>query len=865
MTDNTLAAHRLFFRLTQFSSLVFAICLMLLTSMWPANAQTANAPQDLGKRIGELTSQLDQAEKTLGFEGLTAEGFSNLSKELSAIREEATKHESSLTPLANETKAQIDALTLPPNEEKAPPKEGEAPAETAPTATEESEALKAKREKLTRQYTAQQSQLTLIKAILVRTQQLQNRITLALEDRFTRQLFERSGTILNPLLWARGLSGLGTLWDSTLFLANDWFSFLSHKATDKIWQVFGMALLVAILIIGPLRYLLYSGMSRLASLSHPTALQKSSHALWSIIVYTTVPFASMVGIILVLRNANLIPLRVEQIAELLVTVVFLTALSYGILRALLAPQKPNYRLLNLETPKATKLFGIGLLLIATYTLQASYQPFSEVLIGPLETTILVRGFTSIIAALLIWAGLRLAISGPDKTAEEASSSPQGAARLQSDSFMLPGFILLLRPIIWLSCIIIIAAPILGYVSLGSFLAEQLARIFVTLALLGILTGFIDNFLLENLDHQTNRVQQMARSMGLKASTLSQMGVLLNGALRILLYCLAALLIFAPWGWQSADLVSAIRTGTLNLQFGDLKISPIGIMGAIFVFVAALVLVKGIQRWMEKRLLPSTNLDPGLKNSLHTSVGYVGFIIAVMLAFSYLGIDLSNLALVAGALSVGIGFGLQSIVNNFVSGLILLVERPIKTGDWVVVGSDQGYVKKISVRATKIETFDKATVIVPNSDLISNRVMNWMHNGSMGRIIIPLGVSYDADPEQVKEILLRIAEESEHIASYPAPSVYFMDFGASSLDFQLRCYIQNIDNSLSAKSALRFAIFKAMKEAKIEIPFPQQDIHVRSITSNTLDDREVLIETPKRKSAHKMSQDEVDLDGDGSDY
>ena len=247
----------------------------------------------------------------------------------------------------------------------------------------------------------------------------------------------------------------------------------------------------------------------------------------------------------------------------------------------------------------------------------------------------------------------------------------------------------------------------------------------------------------------------------------------------------------------------------------------------------------------------------------------------------MGLDLSNIALVAGALSVGIGFGLQSIVNNFVSGLILLAERPIKTGDWVVVGGDQGYVRKISVRATKIETFDRATVIVPNAELISNRVMNWMHDGSMGRIIIPVGVSYDADPEQVREILLRIADESEYVSSYPGPSVFFMDFGASSLDFELRCYIQDINSSLSAKSALRFAIFKAMKEAGIEIPFPQQDIHVRSLSAPHKEQlaEQIAEEKPikqpatrkRRPRAPRLEKDEIALnteaeqsDTDGSE-
>ncbi|MCV6547719.1 MAG: DUF3772 domain-containing protein [Cohaesibacter sp.] len=832
--------------------------------------QTSNQNPVQSSAIAHLTKALDRIEKALSQKGLTTKGFTQLQIELADIKTKASTLEASLTPQLTETKARLDALTpttetktnttspaaaetettpasqttpadtkdkntTPKNQQKKPDEttteQSKSGTEQVPAAqviagpSQEEKQLQSQREELSKIYGNLQNQLTLIRASIVRADLLANRITLALQERFTSQLFERSGTILNPILWARGLSGLINLWDSAFLLANEWLDFLSKKANDTIWQVFGMIAFVTVLIIGPVRYLLFSSMSRLARLDHPTPLQRSSHALWSILVYTLVPFAFVLGSLIILENAALLPIRIEQIAKALLSVLFICVLSYGTLRALLTPQKAAYRLVDYSTPRAAKLFGIGLLLITAYGAQATISAFGEMLVGRLETTVLIRGTFSIITAILVWIGLKLVINASTRQTNETSFATEDDSK--PSCFSLPAFLLWLRPLVWLSCIIIIAAPILGYVSLGYFLAEQLGRIFLTLGLLGILTGFIDNFLLENIDPNTEKVRRLANSMGLKAKTLKQISVLFNGALRILLYCATALLIFAPWGLRSTDFVTAIQTGALQLQFGDLQISPVSILGSIVVFIIGLVLVKSIQRWMERRLLPSTNLDTGLKNSIHTSVGYVGFILAAMLAFSYMGIDLSNLALVAGALSVGIGFGMQSIVNNFVSGLILLVERPVKTGDWVVVGNDQGYVKKISVRATKIETFDRATVIVPNSELISNRVMNWMHNGSLGRIIIPVGVSYDANPEQVRDILLTIAEESEHIASYPAPSVYFMDFGASSLDFQLRCYIQDIDYSLSAKSALRFAIFKALKDANIEIPFPQQDIHIRT--------------------------------------
>ncbi|MEM9093933.1 MAG: mechanosensitive ion channel domain-containing protein, partial [Pseudomonadota bacterium] len=223
----------------------------------------------------------------------------------------------------------------------------------------------------------------------------------------------------------------------------------------------------------------------------------------------------------------------------------------------------------------------------------------------------------------------------------------------------------------------------------------------------------------------------------------------------------------------------------------------------------------------------TRLDSGVQNSLKTLIGYVGLLIAFAAGVSALGFDLSNLAIIAGALSVGIGFGLQSIVNNFVSGLILLFERPIKVGDWVVTSAGEGIVKRISVRSTEIETFNRSSVIVPNSELISNAVTNMTHKNTVGRLIIPVGVSYDSDVEEVIRLLEEAANETKLMVSYPAPYVYFESFGDSALNLELRGFVRDINQSLSIRTKLRVAIFNKLKEAGVSIPFPQRDVHVRA--------------------------------------
>ena len=824
------------------------IILNLVVCLFFGILAQAYAQADAPKQTDSLIARLDQIEATLARDTLSNEVFGNLRTDLTQIKSEATTLQETLQPQLKETQARFDALK---------------PAETkeGADANAETEELASRRKEMEDKLSELDAQSKLVTSVLVRVEQLSNKITLARQQRFTSQLLERSNTILDPTLWVKGLAGLATTWQVMSTLMADWSSYLATKAADQIWQILSMLAFVILLVFGPLRMLLFVGLSRLASLESPTALQRSYYASWAVMVYTIFPVAILWAITLILSNANLLPSRVELLLNHLSFVLFSGSLSYGLARVLLAPGRPNYRLLNIETSDARRIFSVALALVATFMVETLFDEVDEILFAPLETTIFINGTAAILVAVFVTIGLRMLISTQIDQAPPTRSDDME----KLDGFSLPRFVRFLQPLVWLVCLIIAAAPILGYVSLGAFVAEQLGRLFVILGLLGIFSALIDNFLQEYLGAANGPKKRLSQALGVSTGAFNQIGVLLNGIVRVLLYLSAALLIFTPWGLESTDFLTSLKNAIFSVKLGDLTISPINILGALVVFIIAIALLKSVERWIEQRWLPATNLDAGLKSSIETSLGYLGFIIAAMIAFSYMGLDLSNIALVAGALSVGIGFGLQSIVNNFVSGLILLVERPIKTGDWVVVGSDQGYIRKISVRATKIETFDRATVVVPNSELISNRVMNWMHNGSMGRIIVPIGVSYDADPDRVREILLEVAEANDYVTSYPAPVVYFMDFGASSLDFELRCYVQDVNNSLTAKSDLRFAIFKAMKEAKIEIPFPQSDVHVRSL-SLPEEMKEATSQPRKkvRKTKSRPRADEIDIDDASSD-
>jgi len=291
----------------------------------------------------------------------------------------------------------------------------------------------------------------------------------------------------------------------------------------------------------------------------------------------------------------------------------------------------------------------------------------------------------------------------------------------------------------------------------------------------------------------------------------------------------AWVILVIWGLSETALQQASVYFFEGFVVGSLKVVPARILLAIAVFAVLSSLSGWFKRRLEREWLVHTRMERSARETFVTISGYTGFAIAIIIALSVAGFAFTNLAIIAGALSVGIGFGLQNIVNNFVSGLILLFERPIKTGDWIVAGGTEGYVKRIRMRSTLIQTFDRADVIVPNSELISSQVTNWMLYDTRGRAKVAVGVAYGTDTQLVKEVLLKVAEEHPDVikdGSSPEPRVLFLGFGDSSLNFELRCHISNIDNRLQCVSDMNFAIDAAFREHGIEIPFPQRDIHIR---------------------------------------
>ena len=281
----------------------------------------------------------------------------------------------------------------------------------------------------------------------------------------------------------------------------------------------------------------------------------------------------------------------------------------------------------------------------------------------------------------------------------------------------------------------------------------------------------------------------------------------------------------------ACIVVYIATHSLRiarlLQNGEFNWSDINADAAMEAVVFFLIILQGfkwLQNFLKNTALAKSSLDKGVRYSIIMLLHYLGWIIATWGGLSILGVDMGQLAIFVGALSVGIGFGLQNIVNNFISGVVILCERPIKAGDWIIINGNEGIVKDIKIRSTEMQCFDGTMVLIPNADVLSAELVNVTRKGKTGRCIVNVGVSYNSDIHLVRKILIDVAKAHPHVVKDPEPFVLLTEFGDSSINFELRCVVDDVMSRLGVRSELMFAIHDAFDKKGVEIPFPQVVVH-----------------------------------------
>ncbi|PRD45122.1 mechanosensitive ion channel protein [Phyllobacterium phragmitis] len=626
-----------------------------------------------------------------------------------------------------------------------------------------------------------------------------------------RELFTRTLSQRVDINYSLGSQVVGAAGYETQKLGrriSSWWRFvLSFKLKPFLAAAF-FALAAALVLHFGARRFLGDLFLRDPTVEAPSYLSRLSAAFWS----TLIPSAA-VGVFLgttyfFLDYFNVLRTDIAKMLSSLFSVIVIVYFIHRLAKAVLCSDMPNWRLVHIA-PKPARVLTY---LITTTALINGLDYFlntvNQVLASPLSLTVAKSLLATVLVGLLI-----IAIAWVKPLEQEET----GAVRPWPKALRVFLICLGLFPIV---------AALLGYIGLARFASQQIVvnGAFLVTMYLGFLTARA--ITAEQAFGSTSVGRAMQQRFGMDETSLDQLGLVAGILTNFVVLLIGVPLILLQLGFQWSELQTWFLRLMTGFQVGNFSISFTSIFTGLLLFVIGYFITRWFQNWLDGSVMARGRVDSGVRNSIRTVVGYLGLALAALVGISAAGINLSNLALVAGGLSLGIGFGLQNVVSNFVSGLILLVERPIKVGDWVEAGGVAGIVKKISVRATEVETFQRQSIIVPNSSLINDNVANWTHRNKLGRADIPIGAAYGSDPRKVHALLLDIGRSHPQVLKNPEPFVAFKGFGDSSLDFELRVFLSDISSIVLVENELRFLIVEKFAEEGIEIPFPQRDINLR---------------------------------------
>lgn len=803
------------------------LALFALTLVGPTWAEeTATEPsKSLEERSEEWRNRLDAVQQAMAHD-FRERSPSEVMSELRSLQQEAQSARRTSQASLDEVRRTLDRL-------------GPAPAEDEPA---EAEPLRELRKQLEQSAANHSAWVRIADATLAQTNDLLEQVAGWEQRRLRGELRERLPLPFMPDVWRKAIKDWLVFAGRLMQAPGAWWA--EHQREGDAG--YGLALVALVAVLGtllgwPLRRLILGNFGRDPSDPSPSYARRIIGAVADGLANAVIPVA-IIGLgVLLLELQGLL-------TGLMAVIIYVGTLAlggylvlFGLSRAALSPHYVAWRIVPVDPTRAMVLLQairIGALVMMAGSAGLFLILYTGSRTAELESVYLLL-ITALIAITATWAlSPRYWIAsleqsqeaGPVHEAKEASAKEHEETDVHDARETEDGTRPLLDILRGLLRLVVLAAPfvaLIGYSRIAYFIQS---RLLATAAIIGV--GLLIRLAVRELIQQFY-LSQSARRYGTptppdqEPPQKSVQGMIFWTSL------VADLIIFIPliygllllYGVPPTTLALWTRNLFAGIEIGGFTLAPGNLVIAVLILAAGLVITNLFRRWLTERVLPNTRLEFGARNSVAAGTTYLGVGLSLLLAMGALGLDFSNLALVVGALSLGIGFGLRNVVENFVAGLLLLIERPIKVGDWIIVGDHEGTVKHISVRSTEIETFDRASVIVPNADLISTSVTNWTHKNRMARERIAVGVAYGSDTEQVAQVLLRCAEQHPKVLRFPPPVALFVRFGDSSLDFELRCFIADTDDFMSVRSELHFAIERALREAGIVIPFPQRDLHI----------------------------------------
>jgi len=759
------------------------------------NTQPPAGLEDVLPPLARLTAAMDSLEKAVERVKSRDGDLLQQRTEIVAVQEEARKMGEGLQPRLADIRSQLEKLGKPPEKDAAP----EAPQ------------IAAERARLGTLDSGIDGAIKTTNLLRERAAQLTAKVQELRASNFTRELLRRTQSPLLPAIWREVGGEFAAAGRQIVVLSRDWWDVAKGRGTELIGVLAGV--IAAFLIVLTLTRRLVRMRLDAPRPEPPGFFMRAATAGWIAPALALVLGGPLLLLYFGLDTLGLLYLQVGELAAALLPAILIWITVAALSRAILQPQRPQWRLLDISDRTAARLTRIMGAMAAVYAVDLVLKELIRILFMPLTVSIAEAFLASIAFALLLF---RLVLT-PFEPLNAAPGAP--VATLSPRWLKLP---------VLAVAIAIAAASMLGYVALGRFIAGQVVLTGSVVVVVLLLHLAIRAVTEQEEPNQGAIGAALEQRLGLDATQKQQFNQALALFLNVVLGLAAIPLILAPWGFSVADSLGWLRSAVFGFEIGQFRISLARILLAALMFLVILFATRLLQRWLATTVLNPARTDPGIANSVHTGAGYGGFALATLAALAYSGLDITNIAIVAGALSVGIGFGLQSIVNNFVSGLILLVERPIKVGDQIAFKEFEGHVRRISVRSTEIETFDRASLIVPNSELITSVVKNKTHRNALGRVLVTIGVSTDADPQATLSALETAARECPTILQYPAPYVSFDRIGQDALHFSLGVFVADLTKSLATRNDLTARVLLALRAAGVNLPNPQFDIRMRDL-------------------------------------
>lgn len=662
--------------------------------------------------------------------------------------------------------------------------------------------------------TATRDKLLSVKAqldvITVEAEQLSRSVSAQQRDQFFERIFDRSRSILNPDLWIDLATGLGVLMTGLALMLRNWWNDVSATA-----QPLGLLMIPVIVLACGVGFRVVNHyfarwLTGYASHGRPP---DNMTRLWIILRALIVAFGALAVLFLPIRFSlevsgyfsDATP-RMMMLWDAVRDTVFTTIFYYVLARRILAPGTPDMRIVNVDDRAALQLSVLVGLIAFVASFNTQLGQVSEGMFLNLNYT---QG-QSALGALTLLALISITLLVLQR--QQGLPDPDGR---QLYFRWAAKFV----PLVWALVIVGLGSLLLGYLALSDYIAHQIVRTSFVLVLVFLIYHLLDAMVQASFDPQSSFGMFMRRMTGLGERAIERIGLIFRTVVDLVLVVGGIPLLLLLWTLNWVDLRGLVNTLALGITIGDVTILPGTLAIMLAILVAGIIATKLFNSWLDRRILSDTRIKRGVQDSILTGTRYVGYFLAGIFALTAAGVDFSSLALIAGALGLGIGLGLQSIINNFVSGVILLAERPIRVGDWVSLPEGEGIVRRINVRSTEIETFDSCSIILPNSALVTEAVKNWTHNDDMGRFSIDVIVDYDTDAELMKKLLLETTRAHPKVLTHPAPNVLLTSFGKNGLEFVVRAFVADVLMGSQVASDIRFTILSRLRQEGINIAQP----------------------------------------------